>query len=441
MDKSNNIYNILDKSVKIIFVFLIGLIFYTIYKSEIIFQGLYREYYLKYYILLILSSLILFFIFFLKKKVKLKIYLVLLSALFALYILEILLIDFKSLSGKTKYQHYKDLKKENDIVVAIHPTQFILKDINKKKIFPLSGISEKLTILCKRKENKKFVVYKSDRYGFRNNNKNWDEEEVDFVLLGDSLVHGSCVDSNKTIDSQIFQISKNKFNKKVNSINLGFGGNGPLLEYATLKEYLKYINAKKVLYFFYEGNDFDNLYFEIKDPLLKNYLNSNFEQKLIGKQTDVNKVNKILLNDATKKKRTKLYSFVKLGKLRSKLSNILNKKSKLEVFKFSNESYEIYKNILINIKELTESRNAELYFIYLPYISRFSDRNYDTNHEIHSKIMSITKGLNIKSIDILNEIKLQNIDPLPLFELKKHQHLNEKGYQFVADTIIKKLIK
>jgi hypothetical protein len=55
--------------------------------------------------------------------------------------------------------------------------------------------------------------------------------------------------------------------------------------------------------------------------------------------------------------------------------------------------------------------------------------------------MSNTKGLNIKSIDILNEIKLQNIDPLPLFELKKHQHLNEKGYQFVADTIIKKLIK
>ena len=54
-------------------------------------------------------------------------------SLFALYILEILLIDFKSLSGKTKYQHYKDLKKENDIVVAIHPTQFILKDINKKK--------------------------------------------------------------------------------------------------------------------------------------------------------------------------------------------------------------------------------------------------------------------------------------------------------------------
>ena len=93
------------------------------------------------------------------------------------------MIDFKNLNSKTKYEHYIDLKQTQDVVVAIHPSHFVLKKINKKKLFPLSGISKKLTILCKKKENEKFITYDSDRYGFRNEDANWDKRNIDFIHM------------------------------------------------------------------------------------------------------------------------------------------------------------------------------------------------------------------------------------------------------------------
>ena len=441
MNKFQNLSNVLDLTFKIILAILIGLFFYTYYRSEIFYGGLYKEYYLKYYFILIFSILILVFISFLNKKNKIKIYLVLISTICAFYISELFLIDFKNLFSKTKYEYYNDLKNKRDVVVAIHPFQFILKDPNRKNIFPLSGISKKLTIFCKKKENRKFIIYKSDRFGFRNEDMNWDAENSDFVLLGDSFVHGACVDSENTINSQMSKISASKFNRKINTINLGYSGSGPLLEYATLKEYIKKTKTKKVLYFFYEGNDLDNLYFEIKDPLLKKYLNYSFEQKLVNQQSKIDLVDNNLLKEEAKKQDLILYDFIKLRKLRSLLAKIFDKKSNIENFKKSEKSYQIYGEILVNLKKLTESQNAEFYFIYLPYISRFSDSNYDPNYEIYSKIMTMVKELDIRYIDLLQQVKLQNEDPLSLFQLRKYQHFNEAGYKFAAETIIEEINK
>ena len=50
--------------------------------------------------------------------------------------------------------------------------------------------------------------------------------------------------------------------KKIKSgsvLNLGYGDDGPLLEYATLREYLPLTNTKKAIWVYYEGNDLDNL--------------------------------------------------------------------------------------------------------------------------------------------------------------------------------------
>ena len=440
MNKFQNLNKALDRVVIIFIVILIGLIFFTFYRSEILYGGLYRDYYLKYYTFLISSLFILIIINFLNKKIKLKIYVILISIIIGLYISETLLIDFKNLNSKTKYQYYLDLKQKQDVVIAVYPFQFILKKINKKELFPLSGISKKLTIYCKKEENKKFVTYESDRYGFRNEDINWDKKNIDFVLLGDSFVQGSCVTADKTINSQLSQISKNKLNEKINTINLGFSGNGPLLEYATLKEYLKYIDAKRVLYFFYEGNDFLNLHLELKDPFLKKYLDDKFQQKLIKKQIDIDRVNYNLLEQEIKKRNVGLYDFIKLGKLRSLLGRFLNKKLKLQNSKSYEKNYQIYNDILINLKKLTKSQNAELYFIYLPYISRFSSYDHDQNYEIYSKVMSMVKDLDIKYIDLLSEVKSEINDPLSMFE-RKGQHLNETGYKFVAEIIIQEINK
>ena len=74
--------------------------------------------------------------------------------------------------------------------------------------------------------------------------------------------------------------------------------------------------------------------------------------------------------------------------------------------------------------KLTKNENAELYFIFLPYVSRFSSYDYDPNYEIYSKVISMVKDLNIKYIDTLYEIKSKHNDPLSMFQLRKYQHLN-----------------
>ena len=139
MNKFKNLNKILDKIhdkiIIFIFVIIIGLIFYNIYRSEILYSGLYRDYYLKYYIFLISLFFILLSLNFLKREIKLTIYIILISTIIGLYISEALLIDFKNLRSKTKYEFYIDLKKENDVVVAIQPLEYILNDINKKKYF------------------------------------------------------------------------------------------------------------------------------------------------------------------------------------------------------------------------------------------------------------------------------------------------------------------
>ena len=146
MNKSQFFFKALDRVVVIFLVILIGLICYTIYRSEVLYDGLYRDYYLKYYIFLISSLFVLTVVNFLNEKIKSKIYVTLIFLIVVLYVWETLLIDFQNLNSKTKYQYYMDIKQKQDVVMAIYPSNYVLKNVNQKKLFPLSGISKKLTI-------------------------------------------------------------------------------------------------------------------------------------------------------------------------------------------------------------------------------------------------------------------------------------------------------
>ena len=75
------------------------------------------------------------------------------------------------------------------------------------------------TINCN--ENGHYSIYESDRYGFNNDDKIWDKE-IDYLVLGDSMVLGNCVNTNHIISSQLMDITQ-----KI--LNLGMAGNGPLL--------------------------------------------------------------------------------------------------------------------------------------------------------------------------------------------------------------------
>ena len=77
------------------------------------------------------------------------------------------------------------------------------------KLFPLSGKSNSLTIFCN--ENGYFSIFDSDRYGFNNPDQEWNSNEIEYLIIGDSFAQGACVNRPYDIGSQLRTLSKKMF--------------------------------------------------------------------------------------------------------------------------------------------------------------------------------------------------------------------------------------
>ena len=93
-----------------------------------------------------------------------------------------------------------------------------------------------------------YMIYPSDRYGFNNPDSEWDAPQTEWVLTGDSYAYGHAVQNGEDIAGQIRSITQE------NVINLGMGGNGPLIELAALKEYAESRKPKIVLWVYFEND-------------------------------------------------------------------------------------------------------------------------------------------------------------------------------------------
>ena len=377
------------------------------------------------------------------KKIKQYLIISIVSVVFSLYLFEGYLVINQQISTeftlkkqlyenqkkqkwdiRTKAQIYQDLKKTNNqIQIPVHPNYFLGKNY---PIFPLSGISNSVTINCN--ENGYYSIYQSDRYGFNNPDSEWDNKKIEYLLVGDSFVHGYCVNRPNDIASHLRNLSK----KSV--LNLGYGGNGPLIEYAALREYLDH-DVKKILWIYMEGNDLKNLKNERNEIILASYLsNINFTQKLTSKQNEIDNVaKKIIQNELFKKDKKKLnYKFLKFLRLNNTKKIILkgsSEKERLEPVIFTE-----FKTILKLSKELAIKNNSKIYFIYLPTYPRYVSPYDNTNYNL---VKNIVKELSIPFIDIDKEVFKKEQNPLKFFPFEMFGHYNEDGYKKVSEIIYK----
>ena len=439
---------------KIFFITSICLFFYVFYKSELFWDGSKRNYYLIYY----LFSLGLFLLFilsiFISKTFKIYLVILILSILFSLYSFEFyltykssnydrsisktILDEYKKKTKKDfdqrkKIEVFEDLKKENnDIVVTIQPDQHYLR----KDIYPLSGISNSQTIHCN--ENGYYSTYLSDRYGFNNPDDEWQNESFEYAIVGDSFVHGACVNRPNDIASVIRSLSNNS------TLNLGYEGNGPLLEYATLREYLPN-KTKKILWFYYEGNDLFFLDYEFTNPIIKKYfLDEEFSQELKLKQNIIDQVLRVKMNELYEIKNNHENETLPLifNKFSFKLNKVRNLMQKILPNKYQSHATPELQPQFVAIMEktlnLSKKNNSELIFIYLPEYKRYL-KNYENDNYI--KIKSEVNKLGIKFIDIHEEVFVKEDDPLSLFPFKKPGHYSVDGYQKISETIYNLIVK
>lgn len=334
---------------------------------------------------------------------------------------------------------YNDEKKNEDVAIRYLP-QILLErkkgEVGSLDLFPLSGISNIKTIFCN--EEGFFSSYISDRYGFNNPDEVWNKKEIDTIIIGDSFVHGMCVNRPNDIPSVIRNLTKK------NVINLGYRGNGPLIEYATLREYL-FKPVKNLIWVYYE-NDLNDLHNELKNETLKNYIkNDNFSQNLILKQNNINLLNKKLIDDLIKvetntviqnkknmKTKYKILKFIRFDNLK----NFITSSFKTNEINEINLPYSEFKGIIKSVKKITNKENINLYFVYLPSINNYLSKKNNSQHE---KITRIIKELNIDLIDLHENFFEKNDNPPKYYTFNIGAHLNTMGYKEVSKYIAKKI--
>ena len=331
------------------------------------------------------------------------------------------------------YAHdWKEILKTQNIEEYIAPKNFLSLKTNPQTIFPLSQASNKRILSCNKNEVfsyskifNEWLIIDTDRYGFNNLDSSWDQD-VDFVVIGDSFTYGICVKTEDNFVSNLSSFSN------LNGINLGQSGNGPLLSFAALKEFGIATNPQKVIHLIYE-NDIKDLDNEMKNSFLtETYLNNDKLQNLLLKQ---NEVDDLLLNapkfniDYIFKERVESYKNIRKQILKKiwKLGNLRERFSLVRKTKFEQDYSKVF-NLLKKINIYLKNKNIE-YFIVIV-----------TNPRNKTKIEQ--KKL-AKFISKISEEDIKYINTNEVFndlEIKEYLrgHYNELGYKILAKKFYEK---
>ena len=349
----------------------------------------------------------------------------------------------KEYDTRSKVDVFRQLvKSDSNVSVTLQPAHKTGKDF-----LYLSGISNSRTVDCN--ENGYYSTFLSDRFGFNNEDKEWDSKNFEFVIIGDSLALGSCVNRPDNISS----ILKSLSGKSV--LNLGYVGNGPLSEYAALVEYLPK-NVKNILWIYTEHTDLVDLISELKNENLKKYLiNESFFSNLKLKQNSIDENHKknikqalIDINENTEywdsyySKKKVFLRFLRLNKLKNFVKS-LNSRKKQSDEKIDDLAIKNLEKILILTKKLALNNNSNLYFVFVGSYYRyksviFSDKEYLENYK---KIIKIVEQLEIPVINLHEDFFLRQKKPLEYYPFKKYGHFTEEGYKKITEFIYNKVSK
>lgn len=300
------------------------------------------------------------------------------------------------------------------------------------EVLPLGGGASVPTVLCN--ESGSYVTIDAGPLGFANPAAAWNApERPRIALVGDSFVQGYCVPQEQTFASLIRA-------RHPATVNLGSSGSGPLIELASLLDFLPAHEPDVTVWFFFEGNDIPgNLSIEKRSPLLRRYLEEEgFTQNLRNRHEAVDKALKAhvegLIRERPAAKGTDAgtlqtaISFIGLSKIRG----LLKMPSAM-----GPPDYPLFERILGKAKRAVDGWGGTLVLAYLPDFSSvapeherspFADANY-------REVPAIAAHLEIPVIDLRKTIAAHP-DPLSLYPFRQAGHFNPAGHALVAATVL-----
>lgn len=336
---------------------------------------------------------------------------------------------------------------------------------NKRSYLPLGGTSNAVTLAGK--GNGQFLTYLSDRYGFRNPDKEWDNASsslgTDVILLGAGQEQGLVVNSDQSIAGVLR-------GSGLNVMNLACNGNAPAKALATLREYGQDLRAKYVVYVFGGTHYLELLGQELQHPILAKYLDDqNFTQNLKSNQDrvdkDVQKNFDIWFASILNERRRQAFlqsrdSWVRrllTGRhirtfIREWWANFTSVRSISVEMAALQENVIAFSQILKEMKQISQNMGAKFVFVFTPDIrilynveKRNLDQPFVSKFDFKSQIIKTAHETSLETIDL--ERTLRQVQPVDkLFDLGGREELGvipayygSYAYRVIAESLIDEL--
>ncbi len=183
------------------------------------------------------------------------------AAYAALFVCEIYLqnLEFdqnaKRQEAARKLGYELDTREVADVAAALrregHDAIAVIRKHSDPNLMPFGTVPNALAVVCN--EFGPWYIVRSDRYGFKNPDKIWDDPGgSDVMVLGDSFAYGQC----DPVTGGFADILRGK---GLSVLNMSIGGNGPVQNLGTQIEYGTLKPPKYILWMHYAGNDLSGL--------------------------------------------------------------------------------------------------------------------------------------------------------------------------------------
>ena len=262
------------------------------------------------------------------------------------------------ISGQPRYREIVHNKKYNNIRINNEKIIQLKKniknrinylDIRSKKYKELGYSGKIIFKKCGAIENGfNELIYQADSYGFRENIDSR-YRSSDYILLGDSYTESIC--ENKPNDLKSRLVKKTGFSY----LNLGFEGTDYPTQALNLIKYSKKGDFTGLIWFFYEGNDYEKKSYQVKEST-----RVIITQKIENVNYDININHKISLIFKFKVWIAELVRGPSvLIKFFKNYNNLLDKKD--------------YDKVLLEVSNYLQNKNIhKKYIIYIPSWQKIS---------------------------------------------------------------------
>ncbi len=269
------------------------------------------------------------------------------------------------------------------------------------------------------------LIYQTDKNGFR---ENIDFRYIysDYVLLGDSFTKSICENKPNDLKSLLLKNTNNTY------LNLGFHGTDYAEQFLILSKFADLTEFKGLIWFFYEGNDYEQKSFQINQ-------NNNYFEKLKNKiSNDITYEISIKHNISYNFKfRVWLAEFIRapsvLIKFFKRYNNLLDKND--------------YETVLKETKKFLDKKNTGTrIIIYIPSWQKLSLyklrklKIYDIHPQVKQfnslklEVKKIAEKYNFKFVDADDHFfSLKN--PLESFYYELNTHFNKKGNEVLSNIV------